>query len=37
MGTLALTSGSVLYFHKFEGGSLLTFAGLSLIIIVMIV
>ena len=37
IGALALTSGSVLYFHKYEGGGLLSLAGFILILLVMLV
>jgi cytochrome c oxidase subunit 3 len=37
LGALGLTTGSVLYFHKFENASLIVIASLSLIITVMIV
>ena len=37
MGAFALTSGSVLYFHKYEGGALLSASGLLLIVAVMLV
>jgi cytochrome c oxidase subunit 3 len=37
VGAFGLTTGSVMYFHKFEGGSLLVAASLSFVILVMIV
>ena len=37
LGALGLTSGSVLYFHKYEGGALISSLGLLLILFVMLV
>jgi hypothetical protein len=37
MGTLALTVGSVMYFHSYKFGDLIAFGGFVLILLVMIV
>lgn len=37
MGTLALTVGSVMYFHSYKYGDLIAFTGLVIILIVMVV